>query len=401
MKKRYSYAIIGAGLTGSAAAKYLLEKHKDVILIGPGEPVDKSNHNGIYGSHYDEGRITRISDSEYGWSYLAKKSIENYNQIHNDSGINFYKEVGTLSIGTEEYYNELIETSNKLPFSYSDHNDFLLNKNFKYLNFPEISKFVFEFENAGHISPRNLVSAQKQIFVNNNGNYVDDYVTSITKSNKVFSIKTSTNLEIHSHKILICAGGFTNFTNLLKNELPTKVRGRTIVLGEVKSRYINDLKNYPSFIHKPNQGHKEADNTNRENTYCLPVITYPNGKAYIKIGGSKHFTNINTYQEAVDWFKGEINSIEIESVTNELNSIYDPKLFVSYHTDTCVTTSTKTIYPIIDEVENNLFVSVGGNGSAAKSSDYIGYISANFFADGKWDNNLDRNLFTLKSNQAT
>ena len=44
-------------------------------------------------------------------------------------------------------------------------------------------------------------------------------------------------------------------------------------------------------------------------------------------------------------------------------------------------------------------MSVGGNGSAAKSSDYIGYISANFFADGKWDNNLDRNLFTLKANQ--
>ena len=124
MQKIYSYAIIGAGLTGSAAAKYLSEKHKDAILIGPGEPVDKSNHNGIYGSHYDEGRITRISDSNYGWSYLAKKSIENYNQIQNDSGINFYKEVGTLSIGTEEYYNELIKTSRKVPFSYSDHNDF-------------------------------------------------------------------------------------------------------------------------------------------------------------------------------------------------------------------------------------------------------------------------------------
>ena len=399
MQKIYSYAIIGAGLTGSAAAKYLSEKHKDAILIGPGEPVDKSNHNGIYGSHYDEGRITRISDSNYGWSYLAKKSIENYNQIQNDSGINFYKEVGTLSIGTEEYYNELIKTSRKVPFSYSDHNDFQLNKNFKYLNFSDISKFVFETGNAGHISPRNLVSAEKQIFMNNNGKYVDDYVISITKSNKVFKIKTNQNLEIYSSKILICAGGFTNFTNLLQNELPTKVRGRTIVLGEVKSKYIDELKSYPSFIHKPNQNLKETENTNREYTYCLPAITYPNGKSYIKIGGSSHFTHINNYQEAIDWFKGKINSIEIEAVTNELNIIYDPKLFASYHTDNCGTTATKTIYPIIDEIEDNLFVSVGGNGSAAKSSDYIGYISANFFADGKWDNNLDRNLFTLKANQ--
>ena len=63
-----------------------------------------------------------------------------------------------------------------------------------------------------------------------------------------------------------------------------------------------------------------------------------------------------------------------------------------------MTTWTKTIYPIIDEIENNLYVSVGGNGSAAKSSDYIGYISANYFAEHSWDTNLNRDLFTLASN---
>ena len=90
------------------------------------------------------------------------------------------------------------------------------------------------------------------------------------------------------------------------------------MLGEVKSKYIDELKSYPSFIHKPNQNLKETENTNREYTYCLPAITYPNGKSYIKIGGSSHFTHINNYQEAIDWFKGKINSIEIEAVTNEL-----------------------------------------------------------------------------------
>ena len=96
--------------------------------------------------------------------------------------------------------------------------------------------------------------------------------------------------------------------------------------------------------------------------------------------------------------KLRVKGHQIEAVTNELNMIYDQNLFSSYHSDTCVTTWTKTIYTIIDEIEDNFLVSVGGNGSAAKSSDYIGYISANFFTDAKWDNNLDRNLFTLKSN---
>ena len=61
-------------------------------------------------------------------------------------------------------------------------------------------------------------------------------------------------------------------------------------------------------------------------------------------------------------------------------------------------TWTKNKYPIIDEVEKNLFVSVGGNGHAAKSSDHIGYISAKYITNGSWDQNLNRSLFTLESN---
>ena len=88
--KIYEFAVIGAGLTGSAAAKYLSKKYNNVVLIGPSEPLDKQNHDGIYGSHYDEGRITRVSDSYFGWSYLADKSIENYDDIQKESGIEFY-----------------------------------------------------------------------------------------------------------------------------------------------------------------------------------------------------------------------------------------------------------------------------------------------------------------------
>ena len=90
MQKRFSYAIIGAGLIGSAAAKYIATNNNNVILIGPKEPEDKRNHNGIFASHYDEGRITRISDNDTTWAYLAKKSIQNYNSIFNLSNIDFY-----------------------------------------------------------------------------------------------------------------------------------------------------------------------------------------------------------------------------------------------------------------------------------------------------------------------
>ena len=50
------------------------------------------------------------------------------------------------------------------------------------------------------------------------------------------------------------------------------------------------------------------------------------------------------------------------------------------------------------EIEKNMFVSVGGNGHAAKSSDHIGFISAKYITTGQWDKNLNRKKFTLKEN---
>lgn len=41
----------------------------------------------IFGAHYDEGRITRSSDTDFVWSSLAKESIARYREIEHSSGI--------------------------------------------------------------------------------------------------------------------------------------------------------------------------------------------------------------------------------------------------------------------------------------------------------------------------
>ena len=50
-------AVIGRGMIGAAAARHLSKMGHDVALIGPDEPADFSRHDGVFGSHYDEGRI--------------------------------------------------------------------------------------------------------------------------------------------------------------------------------------------------------------------------------------------------------------------------------------------------------------------------------------------------------
>ena len=395
MQKIYSYAIIGAGLIGSAAAKYIATNNNNVILIGPKEPENKLDHNGIFASHYDEGRITRISDSDSTWAYLAKKSILNYNSIFNLSKIDFYKEVGQVSVGpksnnVDSYINSIIESSKKITYDYFHLNIEKINSRYSNLKFPENSDFILQTNNAGHISPRRLVKAQIKIFTTFNGTYLPSVVNSIEKHNSSnFIIQTQDKHEIEAHKILVCGGGFTNFTKILPFDLPIGVRGRTIVMGEVNKMKLSDYELYPSIIHKP-------DLPGRHYTYILPAIKYPDDKYYIKIGGSNYYTSINSYNEAIDWFKSNGNDEEINAITNELNTIYPKEIFERYRTSTCITTWTRSGYPIIDEIEKNLFVSVGGNGSAAKSSDYIGKISSDLILDNEWDKTVDKNLFKLE-----
>ena len=50
--------VVGCGLFGSAATRHLSERTDGVVCIGPKEPKNRQDHNGVFASHYDEGRMT-------------------------------------------------------------------------------------------------------------------------------------------------------------------------------------------------------------------------------------------------------------------------------------------------------------------------------------------------------
>ena len=104
--KANKLAVIGRGLIGSAAARHLSKMGHDVALIGPDEPADFSRHSGVFGSHYDEGRITRTFDPGVKfWRDVNRASISRYGEISAESGVEFYREVGTLHVGASDNNN--------------------------------------------------------------------------------------------------------------------------------------------------------------------------------------------------------------------------------------------------------------------------------------------------------
>ncbi len=108
----FDIAIIGAGLFGSAAARHLSETNDGVALIGPAEPQQRRNHQGIFASHYDASRLVRGIDPDLTWATLAKRSIDRYRSIEKASDISFYHDIGYMMVTPgglgENWFNKII-----------------------------------------------------------------------------------------------------------------------------------------------------------------------------------------------------------------------------------------------------------------------------------------------------
>ncbi len=92
----FTVAVIGRGLIGSATARHLAEAGASVALIGSGEPADYTTSTGPFSSHYDQGRITRISSPSTIWAELAARSIKRYADIAARSEISFHDPRGLV-----------------------------------------------------------------------------------------------------------------------------------------------------------------------------------------------------------------------------------------------------------------------------------------------------------------
>jgi sarcosine oxidase len=99
MADRFDVAVVGAGMIGACAAWHIAGRGLSVALVGPGEPADKATHRGVFASHYDEGRITRVLDADPLWARLALASIARYGDLEREGGITFYHEAGCLRLG--------------------------------------------------------------------------------------------------------------------------------------------------------------------------------------------------------------------------------------------------------------------------------------------------------------
>ncbi|MCB0224988.1 MAG: FAD-binding oxidoreductase [Anaerolineae bacterium] len=385
--------VIGQGLMGSAATRYLSEHSPNVAVIGPTEPDDWATHRGVFASHYDQGRITRILDADPVWALLAKRSIEQYRHIEAGSGISFYHPCGGLQVAANaDHIDQLARVGQQLEADLQTYRGSALVEACPYFSFPEDTAGVLEGGGAGYINPRSLAAAQLKIAQQQGASIIRETVISV-KSNKAGVIVTTAEAHTYqAHKVLIAAGAYTNM--LVDPPLDLALKPRTILLAELPPSETARLAPMLTLIYKL------KDNSDLSSIYMLPPIEYPDKKTYIKIGGDlRDEPAARSFDELRAWFNSGGSRAEAEALKTVLLDLIPDLTATTFLHKPCVTTYTPHRHPFIDTLETGrIFVAAGGCGSSAKSSNEIGRLAAVLLLQNSWgDEALAADDFKVKS----
>ncbi len=358
-------AVVGRGLIGAAAARHLALMGHDVVLIGPDEPAEKSSHQGVFASHYDEGRITRSLDPDGFWADVSRGSIERYAEIESASGVRFFTGCGALMAGARgsDWLARVGEVRESRRIASRQMRSAELRAAFPYLLLPDDSEAFYEPNGAGHVNPRRLVQAQGIAFTRAGGRILPATVKSLRESKEGIVIRTDQG-DVAVDRALIAAGGFTNA--LLDMALPLTIYARTVALIEVDASEAARLAGMPSMVLRLSGG---------RDPYLLPPIRYPDGKTYLKIGGDP-VDKVVDGREVGDWFRSG-GCAEVGSYLTELIREIMPGLDIrSTRTDACVTVFSPSDRPIIERLSDRVAVATAGCGRGAKCSDELGRLGA-------------------------
>ena len=392
--RRFDVAIIGAGLLGSAAARHLSKESDGVALIGPAEPARLRDHHGVFASHYDASRLTRVVDPDLIWGTLAKRSVARYRAIERRSGIAFYHDIGYMMVtpgglGTDWFnFPAMRAVATDLNVALEELDDAALQERFPYLRFTPGSGAMLQASNAGYINPRRLVEAQQKIAAAQGVTLLRDEIVQVRSTGAEVEIRTRVGETVHANRVLLATGASTNAAKLLPHKLDTTVRAAMIMLAEVPT---TARLAYPSMLYAKTDGEEPFWGL------LMPPVTYPDGRSYVKtMDGYYGPAPLKGYEELGAWSRSHGHEDHHAVLERALREVFPSLEVRSTQFKPCLITETASQYPYIDMVDDRIGMVVGGNGKAAKSSDEIGRLAAEMMRTQTWPSSMPQALFAAQ-----
>lgn len=374
--------IIGKGLVGSAAARYLSRQQTGIAIIGPDEPADDQEAV-VYASHYDEARVQRLIGWDSVWTRLNTSATAAYAQLEKETGITFHTPVGCLYVnpyGEDAYLKQAYQQAQDFSLQPVFYKSASLATAFPDFRFPAASAGMYEGGPAGHINPRNLLRAQLKMAAQQGAAVLSDTVTALHKKSGGFQIETLSGKNYQAAQVLLATGSFLNQFNLAPQKLALKSKSEVVLLVKLDQAWQERLKTLPSLLYEINEPEAEG-------VYLLPPVQYPDGHTYIKIGSNlpedQWFDSLESIQE---WFRKGNSAQSAPRLIQTLQQLMPELPIGESLTKRCIVSYTPDKRPLIcGSGEPGIFIAGGCNGYSAMCSDAMGKTAAALLVEGVAD----------------
>jgi sarcosine oxidase len=383
--------VVGGGLIGSAGAKYLAQMGLRVALIGPTESQSQELGK-VFASHYDISRVQRVIAQDDVWTRLNVESTSAWKDLEISTGVNFFQPNGCVYLNDheDEYLKNVDKLAKKFSLNFNQINgrDQLREK----LPHVEIGESVFgiyEGASAGLIQPRNLILAQLTAFRNFGGREIKEVVVDLQKVDGVWTATSDSGAQYSSKKVLIAAGAFTNFFNLLPKKLKFQNKSEVVITAELPESDFEKLSGMPSVLF-------EICREEFDGIYLTAPLELEDGRKILKMGLNQSLDlNLDRHEEMVQWFQRDSFREFGPVLERELFKLFPTIEFLKTELKPCVISRTATESPYIGEIEDGLFVAHGCNGYSAMSSDAQGRQGAKLLATGNFGEGYQESDFQL------
>lgn len=392
----FDYLVIGKGLFGSAATRYLSNISSNVAVIGPDEPLDPTNHDGIFGAHYDQARIiSQVINREPIWASLSHQTLTQMPILEAALEDAIYNPVGCLYVAPTQLNDQHFATADMLADRYGARyaalNSTTQPSALPMFSFPDNCHMLWEKSPAGYLNPRKLLAGQLAVARNNGATLIREIVTGLTDNADHIEVKTKEGGSYRARKVLIATGAFSNCFGLFDRPLALRLKIEFVVYGQTPVQEVERLQGMPTLSYQIESPHL-AD------VYLFPPVQYPDGNYYIKMGAN---TTADRYVETLDeingWYRYGNSDEMLDEMKAALCTIVPGLQTNAWHTARCVITRTVHAKPYIDIVKpGRIYTAIGGNGTGAQSSDGIGKLAADLMIHDAWISDLDHNAFALR-----
>jgi glycine/D-amino acid oxidase-like deaminating enzyme len=388
----FDIAIVGKGLVGSAAARYLSAAGLKIVIIGPDEPSSLENRNGVFASHYDAGRLVYHCERDPLWARLAASSMNVFSRLQTQSGINFYQPTGCLSLLRNNHtleenlrFRAVIEKEFKIGVQHLDeHDGFVLVC--PGIEVPQGFVGIFEPAPSGHINPRQLITAQMTLAERQGVHMVRDVVESIKEDSQGVRLSTRESGLLEANTVLVAVGSFSQCFNLLPIPLDLRAKSEIITLGEVSPEQAEMFGHHPVLCY-------DIESEVLDDVYLVPPVRYPDGRFYFKLGSNTTFDRELPNLEAIQAWMRSSNGEVFQPQRNALCALFPTVHFEGFSTRHCLISRTPNGLPYIDQISERRFAALGCNGVSAMSSDGIARLASQLILGQPWEHHFARSSF--------